>query len=110
MLSDMKRSSLSDLERRLVAMVRSSDELMVALRAVRSLGLASWCIGAGAVRTLVWDALHGFAQPSTLEDVDVVYFDEAAVGSELRSLGRRSTQDQGPHPVSVCRSFRHRIV
>lgn len=82
MLSSVKCSSLPDLEHRLVAMVHSSDELMAALRAVRSLGLASWCIGAGAVRTLVWDALHGFARPSTLEDVDVVYFDEAAVGLE----------------------------
>lgn len=59
-------------------MVRSSNSLMAALRAVRSLGLRSWCIGAGAVRSLVWDALHGYERPSTLEDVDVVYFDDAA--------------------------------
>ncbi len=51
---------------------------MSALVAVRSLGLSSWCIGAGAVRSLVWDALHGFEKPSAIEDVDVVYFDDAA--------------------------------
>ena len=56
-------------------MVESSDGLMSALRAVRALGLGSWCIGAGAVRSLVWDHLHGFKEPSAVEDVDVVYFD-----------------------------------
>ncbi|WP_310332846.1 nucleotidyltransferase family protein [Roseateles asaccharophilus] len=47
---------------------------MAALRAGRELGLASWCIGAGALRNLVWDALHGHAQHSTLADVDLAYF------------------------------------
>lgn len=71
-----------ELEARLVAMVRSSSSLMAALREVRSLGLNSWCIGAGAVRSLVWDALHGHEQPSAMEDVDVVYFDDAAADAE----------------------------
>lgn len=55
---------------------------MEALRAVRALGLGSWCIGAGAVRSLVWDDLHGFAEPTPLDDVDVVYFDSTAEGVE----------------------------
>jgi hypothetical protein len=55
---------------------------MAALVAVRSLGLSSWCIGAGAVRSLVWDALHGFEKPTVIEDVDVVYFDGATGGPE----------------------------
>ncbi|MGQ3052219.1 MAG: nucleotidyltransferase family protein [Roseateles sp.] len=46
---------------------------MAALRAGRDLGLARWCIGAGALRNLVWDALHD--QPrSALADVDLAYF------------------------------------
>jgi hypothetical protein len=48
---------------------------MAALRAVRSLGLSSWCIGAGSIRSLVWDALHDFHEPSYVYDVDVAYFD-----------------------------------
>ena len=67
------------LEQRLVAIARQSAWFMPALRAVRELGLASWCIGAGAVRNLVWDDLHGFAAPSALTDVDVVYFDASAL-------------------------------
>lgn len=59
----------------LIQIVRSSSGLMTALRVVRDLNLASWAIGAGAVRKAVWDHLHGFAQHTVLEDVDVVFFD-----------------------------------
>jgi hypothetical protein len=65
----------SHLEERLAGMVASSTELMAALDAARLLGLQSWCIGAGAVRSLVWDALHGFDRRTAVEDVDLVYFD-----------------------------------
>ena len=63
---------------------------MRALRAVRELGLASWCIGAGAVRSLVWDALHELTVPSELSDIDVAYFDASDLSSERDSkLERR---------------------
>ncbi|WP_229223713.1 nucleotidyltransferase family protein [Duganella sp. sic0402] len=67
--------STTDLEARLRQLAQSSTWLMPALRAVRELGLPSWCIGAGAVRNLVWDALHGYATPTHLPDIDVAYFD-----------------------------------
>lgn len=67
---------------------------MEALLAVRRLSLSDWCIGAGAVRTLVWDALHHKASPTPLSDIDVAYFDptdlsaqrDAELQSELTSL------------------------
>lgn len=55
------------------SLLRADDALMAQLRAVRALGLASWCIGAGAVRNRVWDARFGQGTPAT--DVDVAYFD-----------------------------------
>ena len=33
------------------------------------------------VRTLVWDHLHGYPQPTPLRDVDVVYFDASDLSS-----------------------------
>jgi len=66
----------------LAGLVLTSPVLMEALRAVRALGLGSWCIGAGAVRSLVWDDLHGFSEPTPLDDVDVVYFDSTVEGVE----------------------------
>ena len=48
---------------------------MDALRAVRGLGLPDCWIGAGFVRALVWDHLHGYDKPTPLDDVDMIYFD-----------------------------------
>lgn len=62
-------------EARLIALAHASPWLMPALQAVRELGLSSWCIGAGAIRNLVWDALHGHLMPTPPSDVDVAYFD-----------------------------------
>jgi hypothetical protein len=60
--------------------VRGSAWFMRALEAGAALGLpdGSWCIGAGALRNLVWDHLHGHAdRPSALSDVDFAHFDAA---------------------------------
>lgn len=71
-----------------VRLVESSVELMRALRCVRGLGLASWCIGAGVVRNHVWDALHG--RPSVHDsDVDVVYFDAHSAAERDAELQSR---------------------
>jgi uncharacterized protein len=50
---------------------------MRALRAARSVDAPDWLISAGAVRTAVWDFLHGFSSPSRLADVDLGFFDAA---------------------------------
>src|SRR5262245_23516923 len=59
----------------LKAIARGSPALMAALVAARSVGLPSWCIGAGAVRNAVWDHLHDRPPSASLEEVDLVYFD-----------------------------------
>jgi hypothetical protein len=93
----------------LAAIARSSRWFMEALRAVRVLRLESWCIGAGAVRNLVWDHLHGYASPSALSDVDVAYFDaedirpqtdaalQARLGELMPSLPWEVTNQAGVH-------------
>lgn len=85
----MTFSTKADHAQRLVGMVAASAELMAALRMVRSLELASWCIGAGAIRSLVWDTLHEFDRRSPVEDVDVVYFDAEAAAGQDADLERR---------------------
>lgn len=45
------------------------------LRAVREMALPDWAIGAGFVRSLVWDRLHGFEKATPLNDIDVLFFD-----------------------------------
>lgn len=60
---------------------------MQALRAARELGLRDWAIGAGSLRNLVWDALHGHAPDRLPADVDLVFFDpeESRSDAELQA-------------------------
>jgi hypothetical protein len=44
---------------------------------VRHHRLPDWAVGAGFVRSAVWDALHGYREPIPLADVDVLYFDRS---------------------------------
>lgn len=81
---------------RLTALVRATPWFMAALRAGRGLGLAHWCIGAGALRNLVWDALHGHAEPSALADVDFAYFCKDDLDAEREAALQRRLQDACP--------------
>lgn len=77
-----------DLHTHLIHLARQNIWLMDALRAARSLQLASWCIGAGAVRNLVWDHLH--QRPAQVPgDVDLVYFDPNAHAEQDENLRER---------------------
>lgn len=69
------------LQARLIDLARASSWFLPALAAARDLNLPSWCIGAGAVRNLVWDALHGHRTPTALSDIDVAYFDSCDVSA-----------------------------
>jgi uncharacterized protein len=85
---------MADNAARLEEIVRSTPWLMDALAAAREVAAPDWLIGAGAVRTAVWDRLHGYAQPTGLADVDLAFFDpddlseqrEAAIERHLRAL------------------------
>jgi hypothetical protein len=60
---------------RLIEIVRSSRLLMEALRAAREVDPPEWAIGAGAVRDLVLDRLHGAAVPIAPKDIDLIFFE-----------------------------------
>ena len=66
---------MPDVEARLEAIVRSTDWLMEVLAAARAVAAPDWLIGAGAVRTAVWDRLHGYEVSTELADVDLAFFD-----------------------------------
>jgi hypothetical protein len=87
------------MQTRLVEIARESKWFWPALVAVRSLNMPSWCIGAGAVRNLVWDALHDFQSPSPLSDIDVARFDASDLSHESdREIQRRLIN---MHPFAV---------
>jgi uncharacterized protein len=68
----------SKFEARLRAWLVADDWRMACLAAVAALGLPDGWIGAGFLRNLAWDRLHGFAAPTPLADVDVIFLDPAS--------------------------------
>ncbi len=123
--------SSNESQERLVAIARNNERFMSMLRAVRQLKLESWCIGAGAVRNLVWDSIHGYKEPTHLADVDVAYFDDeelapasdANLQSELSALMPETPwevtnqaavhhwfENHFGHPVSPLRSLEEAVA
>ncbi len=66
-----------------IAAIAGDPWRMKALRAARDLALPDWWIGAGFVRSLVWDQLHEFTQATQLADVDVLYFDQTSLDEDF---------------------------
>src|SRR5260370_9740006 len=67
----------------LIADIIAQDPVgMEQLRAVRSLVLPDWCIAAGFVRNRVWAHLHGIAPARAPADIDVLYYDAAALAKK----------------------------
>lgn len=66
---------MSDLEGRLVDIVRSHPELMRVLKTVRELDLPDWRIFSGAVYQAVWNAQTGRPVGYGIKDYDLGYFD-----------------------------------
>jgi hypothetical protein len=79
---------------RLERLVRASSWFMRVLEAARACRAPDCWVGAGALRDLVWDELHGGFSPAGVKDVDVAFFDphdlrperDQAVEDELRRL------------------------
>lgn len=59
------------------AVLRTDPWRMAVLEAARDLALPNWAVGAGFLRSAVWDRLHGYAEPSPLSDIDLLFFDPA---------------------------------
>jgi hypothetical protein len=70
----------TEIDRRiqLCAWLTAADWRMACLEAVAALDLSDGWIGAGFLRNLAWDRLHGFTAPTPLADVDVLVFEPAS--------------------------------
>jgi hypothetical protein len=53
-----------------------------ALHAAREVDPPDWLIGAGAIRGLVWDRLHGADAADLANDIDLIFFDSESLGEE----------------------------
>jgi hypothetical protein len=91
----------SESEQQLCAWIAEDPWRMDCLAALAALAAPDAWIGAGFVRNLAWDRLHGFAAPTPLADVDVLIFDPQAGEAEEREI-QTLLRTQGPQaPWSV---------
>ena len=66
----------------IVRLIALQPPMMDILRRVEALHLPDCWIGAGFVRNVIWDALHGRPWSPSYGDIDVVYFDAGNLGAE----------------------------
>ena len=82
----MKDTKMDQLQQ----IIKETPWLMDALEVLSSCGEEEALIGAGAIRNLVWNRLHGAGESAIPDDLDVVFFDaEVEVGElEEELLGK----------------------
>ena len=86
----------------ILALVADDAWMRDALAAVAALGLPDCWIGAGFLRGTVWERLHGHAERTPLEDIDVIYHDPARPDrARDRDLERRLGALRPGNPWSV---------
>lgn len=60
----------------IITLIKKDDWMMDILKTVQKLNLPDWWIGAGFIRSKVWDNLHGYKTRTPIPDIDVIYFDK----------------------------------
>jgi len=60
----------------IVQLIKNDNWMMDILKTAKTLNLPDWYIGAGFIRSKVWDTLHGYSKRTSLPDVDVIYLDK----------------------------------
>lgn len=66
----------------IVQVIKKDAWMMDILETVESLNLPDWWIGAGFVRSKVWDFLHGYTKRTPVPDIDIIYFNQKAIPVE----------------------------
>jgi hypothetical protein len=101
-LCEQDAGMVASREMMLVDLILADPSMFEALKAVRSLELPDCWIAAGFMRNRVWDHLHGYGEPTRLNDIDVVYFDPADIGKDVeKRLEVRLVEAMPGQPWSV---------
>lgn len=82
---------------------------MRVLQRVRALDLPDWAIGAGFVRSRVWDWLCGDRSSTVPSDIDVLYYDAGDLDPARESVLERHLNEGFPAPWSVTNQARMHI-
>jgi hypothetical protein len=87
------RDALAD---ELEGIIRGSAWFMQLLEVAQACDPPDWWVGAGVLRDLVWDTLHGGFDPARVKDVDLAFFDPADLSRERDQQVERELVAQLP--------------
>jgi hypothetical protein len=103
------RVAQADRARVLRELIAGDAWRMRVLRAVRALDLPDWAIGAGFVRSRVWDWLSGDTSTTVPTDIDVLYYDAADLSPARETVLEGRLKEALPAPWSVTNQARMHI-
>jgi uncharacterized protein len=72
-----------EIQYRLESIVRRSPQTMAILKLLNEEDEFELWLTGGAVRNLVWDAIHNYGINTPIDDIDVVWFDDSHMDAEI---------------------------
>lgn len=78
----------------IIKLIEADPWMMGILRTVDELHLPDWWIGAGFVRSKVWDTLHSYSRRTPVPDIDVIYFDPQDFSEDERQSESTAAEDR----------------
>lgn len=90
-----------DFEQKIIDWISKDSARMDALSLASTLKLNDWCIAAGFVRNLVWDAMHKKLDQTPLNDIDLIYFDPSDTNEESEERYEAVLKQASAFPWSV---------
>ncbi len=87
----------------ILRLIEKDDWMMDILRTVEELGLPDWWIGAGFVRSKIWDHLHNYKRRTPLPDIDVIYFDPKDF--KKGEMGKDTTEIEEKYENKLRKTF-----
>jgi len=98
-------------EQDIIQLVKDDKWMMDILAAAQSLNLPDWWVCAGFIRAKIWDVLHGFANRTSLPDVDIIYYDNSNLDEEVEKKLEEKLRTMNPSiPWSVKNEARMHIT
>lgn len=83
-------------EQDILDLIQQDTWMMEVLQTAAKLNLPDWWIGAGFVRSKVWDTLHDFDTRTPLGDIDVIYLDKTNTDEQQEKLYEKKLNDLLP--------------
>jgi hypothetical protein len=82
---------------RLRDVLLQAPHVLDALRAARTVDPPDWLVCAGAIRDVVWDAIHGRPLTTAPRDIDLAFLDPSDLTSERDQAVEEALRERAPH-------------